>query len=141
MKALVIYDSMFGNTESVARVVARTCGAKLVNVGEFKSEDLDKIELLIIGSPTQAGQPTVAIQKVLVNIPKLTNVKVSAFDTRMVMKWVKVFGFASNKIISKLQAKGGTLSVQPGGFFVKSKNGPLLENELDRARQWAETIL
>jgi hypothetical protein len=49
MGALVIYDSMFGNTERIIREVK----GKAVRAGEFKGEMLKGISLLVVGSPIQ----------------------------------------------------------------------------------------
>lgn len=141
MKTLVIYDSMFGNTEIIAKAIADVCDAKLVKACDFSTEDIKGIDLLIIGSPTQAGNPTVLVQKALAKLVSLDDLKIAAFDTRMSMKWVKIFGFASNKIIKKLQKIGCVVAVSPEGFLVNGKEGPLADGELVRAKQWAQTIL
>jgi len=141
MKTLVIYDSMFGNTEIIAKAIANICGAKLVKAADFNLDDIKNIDLLVVGSPTQAGNPTVLVQKALTKIIKLDNIKIAAFDTRMPMKWVKIFGFASNKIVKKLQKVNGVIATNPEGFLVSSKEGPLVDGELARAKQWAQAIL
>ncbi len=42
---------------------------------------------------------------------------------------------------SSLKTKGGTLILSPEAFFVKGKEGPLKEGELERAAGWAKGIL
>ena len=67
MKILVIYDSLYGNTEKVAKTIgeAITGDAKVQRVGEVDSSGLKTFDLLIIGSPTQGGRPTKMMQDFL----------------------------------------------------------------------------
>ncbi len=155
MKVLIIYDSGFGNTEKVALAVCNSLGAlgdvAAVKVGEVKPEQLQNLDLLIIGSPTRAFRPTPAIQKYLKALPKdaLNGVKVAAFDTRISMEdtnsgflkfMVNIFGYAAKPISEQLKNKGGELSSPPEGFFVKDTEGPLKEGELERAAAWAKSV-
>jgi hypothetical protein len=67
--------------------------------------------------------------------------KVAAFDTRIPSKWVKLFGFAAPKIARRLVKMGGTLVIEPEGFFVLDSEGPLAEGEVARAAIWAQEIV
>jgi flavodoxin I len=49
--------------------------------------------------------------------------------------------YAAGKIADSLKKKGATLMASPEGFFVKGKEGPLKEGELERAAGWAKGIL
>jgi DNA-binding CsgD family transcriptional regulator len=51
------------------------------------------------------------------------------------MKLVGIFGYAAGKIAGSLKTKGGTLILSPEAFFVKGKEGPLKEGELERAAE------
>lgn len=53
---------------------------------------------------------------------------------------VKTGGFAAKSIEKKLKMKGGHPVVEPAGFEVLDKEGPLLEGELERAAVWARQI-
>ena len=74
MKVLIIYDSVYGNTEKIARAVAEAITpfgeVKVLRAGEVKPSELGSIDLLIVGSPTQGGKPTPAIQEFLSKIPE-----------------------------------------------------------------------
>lgn len=89
MKTLIVYDSVFGNTEQVALTISKSIGYKenveAFRVSDIKPEQLNGLSLLIVGSPTRAFNPTKAITNFLNNIPSngLKGVKVSAFDTRI----------------------------------------------------------
>ena len=153
MKALVVYDSVFGNTEQVAYAIRDSLGSDVeaLRVGDMKYEQVANLEYLIVGSPTRAFNPTKAITTFLKKMPggSLRGVKVAAFDTRMdeekvgssVLKvFVKFFGYAAKPIGDRLQKKGGTLVIPPEGFFVEDTEGPLRDGELERAAAWVKKI-
>ena len=156
MKALVVYDSVFGNTEKVAQAMGASLDSladvKTLRVGDVKPDDLIGLDGLIVGSPTRAFSPTPAIKKWLGSIPSqnLAGVKVAAFDTRfnveeaeskVLVGMVKVFGYAAKPIGDRLVKKGGDLLNAPEGFFVLGTEGPIKEGELERAANWALQLL
>jgi flavodoxin len=53
MKVLVVFDSVYGNTEKVARAIgaAITGEVKVIRASEFNPSDVEAIDLCIIGSP------------------------------------------------------------------------------------------
>ena len=53
--------------------------------------------------------------------------------------WAKS-AWAATHIARRLKQKGGELIASPEGFFVTGVEGPLMENELDRAARWAEGL-
>lgn len=65
----------------------------------------------------------------------------AAFDTRLPAKWVKIFGYAADRIGDSLKRRGGKLAAPPEGFFVEGTIGPLKEGEPERAAGWAEEIV
>jgi len=146
MKALIVYDSVYGNTEKIARAVAEaitpSAEVKVLQAGEANPSELESTDLLIVGSPTHAGRPTPPIQEFLNKVPKLSQgINVAAFDTRSQTKLVRVFGYAAGRIANNLKKKGGNLIASPEGFFVTSTKGPLKEGELERAAGWAKGML
>jgi flavodoxin I len=147
MKALIVYDSVYGNTEKIATVVAEAITpsneVKVLRVGEANPSELASTDLLIVGSPTHAGRPTPAIQDLLNKDPKLSlqGINVAAFDTRSQTKLVRIFGYAAGRIARNLERKDGTLIASPEGFLVTGTKGPLKEGELERAIDWAKGIL
>jgi flavodoxin len=156
MKAMVVYDSMYGNTGQIAEAIGKALGpeenVKVVRAAEVKPEQLAGVTLLIVGSPTQKFRPTGATSRFLKGIPQngLEGVKVAAFDTRfqeseiekirILAFFVSIFGYAAKPIADRLQKKGGELAVPPEGFYVGDTEGPLLEGELERAAEWAREI-
>ncbi len=145
MKALVIYDSQYGNTEKIAQAIGAGIGeeAKVMKVSDVKIEDIAAYSYVIIGSPTQGGRMTVNMKLFLDNLPAdaLQGKRFAAFDTRMKSFFVKMFGWAAAKIEAYIKDKGGNTTAQPQGFFVKSAKGPLVDGELEKATIWAKSIV
>lgn len=156
MKAIVAYDSAYGNTEQIAQAIGNALGQsddiQVLRVGAVTTEQLAGLTLLIVGSPTQKFSPTGATTALLKRIPKggLQGVQVAAFDTRITVAevekirilafFVKLFGYAAEPIANKLEQKGGVLVAPPEPFYVGGTEGPLLEGELERAAGWARRI-
>ena len=95
MKVLVIYNSVFGNTEKIAQAIANALrpkvGVELFQAGTLTSAQLLGSDLLIVGSPTRGFRPTEAVAALLKGISgkTLSGIKVAAFDTRFEADQVK----------------------------------------------------
>lgn len=156
MKAMVIYGSVYGNTEKVAQAIGQALGSagdvETVAADSVKPEQLSGLGLLVVGSPTQRFRPIAPVSNLLKSIPSgaLRGVKVATFDTRLTQSqiesvgilafFVRIFGYAAKPIADRLQKKGGQLAVPPEGFYVADSEGPLVEGELERAAEWASKI-
>ena len=152
MKILIVYDSVFGNTEKVAQMVGKAIGADVKRVTDVQSEQIAGLDWLMVASPTRAFRPTEGITKFLNGLPNgaLNGINVSAFDTRMNVQQVnnklltfmaKHMGYADASIAKLLVKKGGRLAEPTGGFFVKDSEGPLADGELERAAEWAKALV
>lgn len=153
MTNLVLYDSQFGNTQKIAEAIGKGIGSDVVvkAAGDTGNIPWSELKLLVVGSPTQGGRPTQALQKALDSIPanNLHTTNVAAFDTRFkeadhgfgLKLLMKTIGYASAKILKILEGKGGTAAAQPEGFFVSDKEGPLKVGELERAQEWGRTLI
>ncbi len=149
---LIIYDSVFGNTEKIAVAMGVAIDAKVIKVSDITPAALDGLELLIVGSPTRAFNATPAVSGWIKKLDKdsLNGIMVAAFDTRLSLKlvksrvlnfMVKIFGYAAKPMLAGLIKKGGKAAAEPEGFYVADSEGPLLENELERAEKWALNCL
>lgn len=145
MNTLIIYDSIFGNTEQIARAVAdklKDHGLVIVvPASEASSFELKEADLVLIGGPTQRHTVSPAIRAFLENLPRraLRGLGAAAFDTRYHMStWAS--GSAASRIASKLKRAGAALILPPESFFVTEREGPLEEGELERAVQWAHQV-
>ena len=145
MKTLIVYDSVHGNTESIAKAIGEAIAGdvEVLRAAQADASDLGALDLLVVGAPTYGGKPTEPVQGFLGKIPAmaLEGVDVAAFDTRLTAKWVRIFSFAAPRIARKLKDAGGSLVAKPEGFFVTGGKGPLKEGELQRAAGWAKGIV
>ena len=146
MKVAVVYDSVHGNTEIVARAIGDALSGEVSvrHASEATAAELEAVDLLIIGSPTHGGWFTEAVKDWLDQVPAavLQGARVAAFDTRTPPTILsRIFGFAAPRIARSLEKKGATLIGEPGGFIVKGIKGPLKEGEAERAAAWARNLV
>jgi hypothetical protein len=125
------------------------CEVAVMPVGDANPHQLVGLDLLIVGSPTQRFNPTPTTTNFLKRIPAggLNGTRIAAFDTRFTVEnienirilafFVRIFGYAAEKIARRLVSKGGIPAGEPGRFYVLDTEGPLLEGELERAAAWA----
>jgi len=152
MKILIIYDSIYGNTEKIAQAIRDGLEHEVImlHVKDAHISDVKTCDFLLVGSPTHGGRPMPSISTFLQKIPSgsLINVPVSAFDTRFAPEEhgiglrviMSILQFAGPKIARILMAKGGSFLSEPMGFIVEDKKGPLCEGEIERAKAWAKSI-
>ncbi len=148
MKVLVVYDSVYGNTEQIARAIGGATSndindIKVIHAKEAVPSELQNVDLLIAGAPTQGGRPTQAMQEFLKQVSEfyIKGLNIATFDTRISAKWVGIFGYAAGRIAKNLKKKGGVLLLDPAPFYVTGTEGPLKEGELERAAAWAQDVI
>lgn len=145
MKTLIVYDSVYGNTEKIAKAIGEgiTGEVEVLRAGEVEPSKLEAFDLIIVGCPTHGGRPTTAMRDFLSKAtePAFKGTNVAAFDTRITNKLVSIIGYAAGRIGDSLKKKGGILVVSPEGFYVKGSQGPLKEGELERAASWGKEIV
>ena len=145
MKTLILYDSTFGNTEAVALALVSAFGeygtvksARVSATSPFHVQDAD---VVLIGGPTQQHGLSPTLRAFLAHIPhwELSGLAAAAFDTRYHRSlWTS--GSAARGIARRLRQAGAALLLPPESFFVSSRDGPLEEGELTRARAWARQL-
>jgi len=154
MKIVIIYDSVFGNTQKLAEEMGEVLKGNKVDIlkpAQATSSIIEKADVVIVGSPTRAFNPTKEISAFLKSIPAkyLKGKKALAFDTRMNIEemnskvfnfFEKVFGYAGENIEKSLMKKGADMLLPHEGFFVKDSEGPLADGELERAKNWVEVL-
>lgn len=161
MRALVVYESMFGNTEALAQVIGKGVEASMptdvVEVGTIPGVVPDDVTLLVVGGPTHAfgmSWPSTrrdaagrsgmlvsrghGIREWLGALQgSVTAADAAAFDTRATSY---VTGSAARAAGRRLDRLGYRIVAAPASFRVRSMTGPLLDGELDRARAWGKTV-
>ena len=149
MKTWVVYDSVYGNTETVAEAIAEALAAslpgevQLQRAGEADSGQLENADLLVLGAPTHGALPSKAAQRLLEGIgpPTRDGARLAALDTRLTWGFLRRHGFAADRITETLSSKGWTPAGEPAGFFVGGlRKGPLKKGEVERASDWAREI-
>jgi flavodoxin len=154
MNAIIIFDSVFGNTEKIAQAIAKGLGAECacLRAGAVSLAQVTEADLVIMGSPTRSFAATPAVMSLLDAIPPdaLAGKKIAAFDTRILMSGLKSLlfkkiidrgGYAAPIIAEHLESKGGSIVRPAEGFFVKGEEGPLAAGELERAEEWGKQLI
>lgn len=165
-RAAVVYESMFGCTEAVARAVADGLiesgyAVTLDDVGNLWSSESPPFDLLVVGAPThafslsrrgtrqeamrQGGRPkaeAVGLRDWLAALGRRETAggrPFAAFDTRV--SKVRHLPKAASTRAAHLLAHQGYRSVsRPTAFIVDDTRGPLAEGELARAHEWGLTV-
>ncbi len=161
MKALVVYESMWGNTEQVARAVARglaeSGAVEVLDVSGEVPHELLGTDLLVVGGPTHAfsmsrpstrqdavrkGAPAShegpGIREWLDDLPA-GDVPVATFDTR-VGKARHLPGSAAKGAAKHVRRHHVGRVVDTESFWVEDMEGPLVDGELDRAVEWGRSL-
>lgn len=140
VKALVVYHTVYGNTEKVARALAKGLEDSGVNVDcvgvdAVGFDRLSGYDLLVVGGPTQnrgASKPMQEFLERLKGVTGLSGKKAFALDTKYKMMFA---GSAGEKIEEKLKSLGLTIVKPHASAFVKGKEGPLAEGSEETFRQ------
>lgn len=161
MQALVVFESMFGNTQEVARAVADGLSTRmeveLMEVGEAVWRP--GTTLLVVGGPTHAfgmtrpgtradaakqlGSAVISdrtgIREWLEALPSApAGTAAAAFDTRVTHP--RMPGSAARAMHKRLRRSGLELVAPSESFWVEGTKGPLVAEETTRARTWGASL-
>lgn len=156
MKALVVYESLWGNTAAVASAVAEGLGpeARALSTAAATAAEMEGVDLLVAGAPVLGFKlPTEKMRDGIRKNPgkapappDLSHPSLrswlealpaghghgAAFDTQV----KGPFGKAAPEIARLLEKAGYEPAADPAGFIVTGRYGPLKDGELERARAW-----
>jgi len=160
MKAVVVYESFWGNTAAVARAIAEGIGGgtPTLSTTEATPAALAGVDLLVAGSPVIGFRlPSAEMREAirtnpgpaptppdlshppmktwLEGLPKGQGAA-TAFDTRV----RGPFGSAAGAIAKALEQAGYRIISKPRGFVVSGRYGPMRPGEIERARQWGAEL-
>lgn len=163
LRALVVYESMFGNTRLIAEAVRDglrdLLQVDLVSVGTAPDEVGADLDLLVVGGPTHGFgmsrrstrtdaaiqgvvemPPTVGIREWVGRLPDRQGLTAAAtFDTRMMrLRWLP--GSAARGAAGELHRRGFRLLTTSTSFFVVGTTGPLADGEKERATRWGRGL-
>ncbi len=161
MGAIVVYESMFGNTEAVARAVAEGIGSvmpvELVEVNSAPPLASMSTDLLVVGGPTHAfglsrantradakqrgardeASSGLGIREWL-EATESAPLRVATFDTHV--KKPNLPGRASHAAERRLHRMGCEILTRGMSFYVDGYDGPMYAGEVDRARKWGTEV-
>lgn len=151
MRALIVYESMYGATRDVARAIADGIGSRLpVAISEVADAPIRipaEVGLLVVGGPTHARGMTKAASRAeaaeragdralvsrgggirewlaaLEPLPRERSAAAVAFDTRFGSP-SPLWGSAARDVAARLAALGLTPAAEPASFLVRGPGGP-----------------
>lgn len=168
MRAVVVYESMYGNTHAVASAIGdglrESIDVAVVPVGDAVPEVVADADLVVVGGPTHAhsmSRESTRHQAVADAAEPDSDLEVdpdaegpglrdwiptlppgpmrsAAYDTRVDLP-AALTGRASKAISRKLRHQGFVEVVSPESFLV-TKEGHLEPGETERAREWGREI-
>ena len=170
MHALVVYESMYGNTRAVAEAIAAGLRSRMpvevVDVGAAPAVLDDDVSLLVVGAPTHAhgmskpetrrtaadrgdpqrgvGSASIGLREWLAELGSApARVAVAAFDTR-IKGPALLWGSAAKSAEGRLRKTGAHVLSPAESFYLTGPRGPVYDNlaegELERARTWGEQL-
>ncbi|HEX7364572.1 MAG TPA: flavodoxin domain-containing protein [Dehalococcoidia bacterium] len=144
MKGIVIYDTTYGNTRTIAETIAETLKVSGIEVDVFYIKDVKKLKakdynFLVIGSPTRFGTMSFTVKGFLgkVKAKEWMNRPFAAFDTENTENLEKEEWSAAEKIAEKLREKHMDQLLPVLKALVIDMKGPLQEGEIERAKDYA----
>jgi len=165
MDAIVVYESVYGNTRAIAEAIAAGMGGAPVFPVHEAARHRRTVDLLVVGGPTHMyGLSTSLSRRLAAEAahedgekhvePGVTDEPglrawlrdltpnaahhAAAFDTRL-DKSTWITGVAARGIARRLRRHGIDV-VATESFLVENSEGPLEAGELDRAREWGAQL-
>jgi len=142
MNALVVYHTVHGNTEQVARAIAEGLAegneVAVKSMADAGRDDVVGADLVVAGSPTHAWSMSAPAKEFFRGLEgERFEGKAGAFDTKF---QPRLAGSAAGKIARALGRLGLTVVGKPTSFYVTGMEGPLKEGELERARDYGAAL-
>ncbi len=160
MKAIVVYESLWGNTAAIARAIAEGLGGgtPALSTAEATGEALAGVDLIVAGAPILAfALPSEQVRANLARDPGRApsppdlshpsmrswlaalpagHGRAAGFETRI---WWSP-GSSSKAILRGLERAGYRAIAKPQRFIVQGGYGPLRPGEVERARDWGAEL-
>lgn len=163
-KALVVYESMFGNTEKVAHAIgeglAHSLEVEVVEVSVAPVEPGPEVTLVVAGGPTHAfgmtreetradaielgaahGAREFGLREWIDRLPtRHGGPSLATFGTRSLGRR-RMPGSAARAAARAARRHGYDEAVPAESFFVADTDGPLVPGELERASDWGRDLI
>lgn len=145
IRAIIVYESKYGNTKLVAETIAegmrQVTGIEVVvsELNNVDTEALAEFDAILIGSPNHIGNATRGIRKFIDKLGKLKleGKQVAVFDTYIEKEYEK----AMKKMEQQISKKAPNLKVTPGlSIRVEGMRGPVSQSELPKCKEFGTRI-
>lgn len=161
MRALVVYESMFGNTRDVAQAIAEGVATSVPvdvrEVGQAPPLGELEVDLVLVGAPTHAfslsrpssrkdagartGHAVISasrgVREWLAETAR-ADLRFVTFETHI--RRPNLPGSAARAAAHRLRRLGCTALERPTIFYVEDVDGPLSPGELERATAWGSHL-
>jgi hypothetical protein len=165
MKALVVYESLYGNTARIGEAIADSLTANGVKVesgpiAKIDAAHAEAFDLVMIGGPTHAhgmsreetretavqdekntyAEPTASpgLREWMDGLPCGEGRMAAAFDTRIKAP-AFLTGSAAKGIVHRLEEHGYALATEPESFLV-TRQSELIDGEIEHATVWGARV-
>ena len=145
-RAIIIYESKYGNTklaaEAVAEGIKQNSGIEpaVIEIKEVNLEGLAEFDAILIGSPNHMGNATRGIRKFIDGLGKinLEGKRAAVFDTYIGGDFEK----AVKKMEKRISEKAPGLSLVAPGLSIRvdGMKGPITEGELPKCQNFGIII-
>lgn len=158
MKAVVVYESLWGNTAAIAQAIAEGIGpdTKALSTADATGAEIEGADLIVAGAPLlgfalptegmrknvdsnpREKKPTMSVPTMrswLASLPKGSG-RGATFETRI---WWSP-GSAANAIARELNDAGYSTPPKGEKFLVTGRYGPLKDGEIGRAKEWGAML-
>jgi len=148
VKGIVVYDTTYGNTKTIAETIAETLKESghevqlsyIKDVKELHAKDYD---FLVLGSPTKIGSMSFTFRRFIggkIKEEEWRDKPFASFDTELQENIEKGGASAAEKIAQKLSEKGLKQVVPVLKAGVLETKGPLEEGEVENAKKFAREL-
>jgi len=145
-KAIVVYESKYGNTKLVAETIVegmnQVSGIKttLAELNDVDLTQIDGFDAILVGSPNHMGGATRSIRKFIDKLGKLNlqSKQGAVFDTYLAKDLEKAVKKMERQIGEKVP---GLTLVAPGlSIRVDGMKGPITDGELPKCKEFGVKI-
>ena len=169
MKAVVVYESMFGNTRTIAEAIGRGLGGSLdvtvVRAGEAYRSVINGTDFVVVGGPTHAwGLPRPSTRRGAPDYAtkggRFLELEPGAATEPGLREWLPALGQSSmpaaafdtrikapaaltgraSRSISRVLSRHGMTLLAPAESFLVDKKNRLLAGEIERAEAWGASL-
>jgi len=146
MKGIVIFDTSYGNTRTIAETISETLKQSGIEIDTFYVKDVKKLakdyNFLVLGSPTKFGTMSFTVRGFLGKVKReeWMNKPFAAFDTENPENIEREQGSAAEKIAEKLREKQMNQLLPVLKAVVLGWKGPLQEGEIERTKEYAREL-